>query len=179
MSGSRLGVGLVLAALTGAAWAQRPSDLLTPPPASVCVAPTAPTEPGNVHMFPGRWWNPQRNGIGWDFFYNDGQSTMYLTWFTYDPAGRPVWLHGAAQPLKFNAVTGERTWQSQLHAMRWTFNANGPIKKPVGAVSVTFPNQTTTRAVVRWRWVVPTWPARRAPPTSPRTPGSRATTQTT
>ena len=79
-------IGLTLLALAGSSGAQTP-DLLAPPPASVCTAPTVPTEPGNVHMFPGRWWNPQRNGIGWDFFYGEAQQSMYLAWFTYDENG--------------------------------------------------------------------------------------------
>lgn len=141
-----------LLAYGGAALAQSPS-LLPVPPASVCAAPTVPTQPGDVHMFPGRWWNPQRHGIGWDFFYNDGQSQMYLTWFTFDQHGRPVWLHGEAADVVFNAVTGERTWQSRLHAVRWNRNGNRTFNE-VGQVSVTFPNQTTTRAAVAWRWDV-------------------------
>ncbi|WP_386069891.1 polymorphic toxin-type HINT domain-containing protein [Tahibacter sp. UC22_41] len=144
-----------LMALSGMAWGQQTlPDLLAPPPASVCAAPTASTEPGNVHMFPGRWWNPQRNGIGWDFFYGEGQQSMYLTWFTYDNNGRPVWLHGQAKSLEFNAVTGERTWQSHLWAAYWSATNAGRSYTPVGSVSVTFPNQTTTRAAVRWRWNV-------------------------
>jgi RHS repeat-associated protein len=155
MSSSRTFLGgLVLMALAGGAWAQTPPPLLAPPPASVCTSPTAPTEPGNVHMFPGRWWNPQRNGIGWDFFYGEGQQSMYLTWFTFDPTGRPVWLHGENKELVFNAVTGERTWQSNLYVASWTFSYQGRTFTPVGSVSVTFPNQTTTRAAVRWRWDV-------------------------
>lgn len=144
---------LALLVLAGRSEAQT-AALLPPPPGSACPAPTVPTTPGDVHMFPGRWWNPQRNGIGWDFFYGEGQQSMYLTWFTYDANGRPVWLHGENQPLQFNAVTGERTWQSTLHVARWSFTAQGRTFTPVGAVSVTFPNQTTTRAAVRWRWDV-------------------------
>lgn len=30
------------------------TSLLTPPPASVCTSPTVPTEPGDIHAFPGR-----------------------------------------------------------------------------------------------------------------------------
>jgi RHS repeat-associated protein len=146
---TRLALSILLA-YGGTALAQT-SQLLPPPPASTCVAPTVPTQPGDIHMFPGRWWNPQRHGIGWDFFYNDGQSQMYLTWFTYDENGRPVWLHGEAKPVVFNAVTGERTWQSRLYAVRWNRNANRAHYE-VGQVSVTFPNQTTTRAAVAWRW---------------------------
>lgn len=102
--------GIVLFVSASVLHAQAPPpDLLDPPPGSTCPAPTAPSEPGNVHMFPGRWWNPQRNGTGWDFFYNDGQQKMYLTWFTFDRNGNPIWLHGAAEDLQFNAVTGERT----------------------------------------------------------------------
>jgi RHS repeat-associated protein len=141
----------LLLALCAPAAAQTLPALLDPPPASVCVAPTVPTEPSNVHMFPGRWWNPQRNGIGWDFFYGDGQQQMYLTWFTFDKDGRPVWLHGEAQDLVFNGVTGERTWKSRLYLTQWKPNAYRELH-PVGAVSVTFPNQTTTRAAVRWSW---------------------------
>ncbi|HSX60739.1 MAG TPA: FG-GAP-like repeat-containing protein, partial [Tahibacter sp.] len=146
--------GLALLALAGSGWAQTSPTLLTPPPGSLCPAPTVSTEPGNVHMFPGRWWNPQRNGIGWDFFYGEGQQTMYLTWFTYDQQGRPVWLHGENKGLTFNGVTGERTWQSSLYVAQWTFGTQGRTFTRVGAVSVTFPNQTTTRAAVRWRWDV-------------------------
>ena len=142
----------VLIAYGGGALAQSPA-LLPVPPASVCAAPTAPTQPGDIHMFPGRWWNPQRHGIGWDFFYNDGQSRMYLTWFTYDQHGRPIWLHGETADVVFNAVTGERTWQSRLHAVRWNRNGNRSFNE-VGQVSVTFPNQTTTRAAVAWKWDV-------------------------
>ena len=153
MSSSRTLLGsLALMVLAGGAWAQTPPPLLAPPPASVCTSPTASTEPGNVHMFPGRWWNPKRNGIGWDFFYGEGQQSMYLTWFTFDPTGRPVWLHGENKELEFNAVTGERTWQSNLYVANWNFSYQGRTFTPVGSVSVTFPNQTTTRAAVRWRW---------------------------
>ncbi|HVJ62216.1 MAG TPA: RHS repeat-associated core domain-containing protein [Tahibacter sp.] len=143
---------LALLALGGATNAQA-ADLLPPPPASTCAAPTVPTQPGDIHMFPGRWWNPQRNGIGWDFFYNDGQDRMYLTWFTYDQNGRPVWLHGEAASVVFNAVTGERTWQSRLHAVRWNRNGIRTFSE-VGQVSATFPNQTTTRAAIAWKWDV-------------------------
>ena len=143
-------VGVVALVFAARADAQ---SLLAPPPASVCVSPNVPTQPGDVHMFPGRWWNPKRHGIGWDFFYGDGQQDMYLTWFTFDPDGRPVWLHGEIQPLSFNAVSGERTWQSRLYLARWD---RGGVRDfdQVGQVSVTFPNQTTTRAAVRWRWDV-------------------------
>lgn len=154
MKNFRIAAGLALLTLAGNAVAQT-TDLLPPPPASVCPAPTVSTEPGNVHAFPGRWWNPQRNGIGWDFFYGEGQRDMYLTWFTYDDQGRPVWLHGAAQPLQFNAVTGERTWQSRLYVANWTFSTSGRTFTRVGSVSVTYPNQTTTRAAVRWQWDKP------------------------
>ncbi len=103
-------------------------------------------------MWPGRWRNPDRYGLGWDFFYGDGENTMYLTWFTFDSAGRPIWLHGGdATPLVFNAVTGERTWQGRLFEVHWNM-ANGRSATPVGAVSVTFPRETTTRAAVRWAW---------------------------
>lgn len=124
---------------------------VTPPPASVCVSPTATTNAGDVPMFPGRWWNPKRNGIGWDFFYGDGQTSMYLTWFTYDAAGRPVWLHGQVADLHLNAVTGETTWESLLYWITWNPSGNR-ISTPVGSVAVTVPYQTTTRAAVRWKW---------------------------
>jgi hypothetical protein len=135
----------------GTAFAQSPPALLPAPPASVCATPTVQTQPGDVHMFPGRWWNPKRNGTGWDFFYNDGQNRMYLTWFTFDQHGRPIWLHGEAADVVFNAVTGERSWRSRLHAARWNRNGMRQLSE-VGLVSVTFPNLTTTRAAVTWQW---------------------------
>lgn len=142
---------LLTLACAGAVSAQVP--LLTPPPASVCTSPTVPTEPGDIHMFPGRWWNPKRYGTGWDFFYGDGQQRMYLTWFTFDGDGRPVWLHGEAKPVTFNAISGERTWQSRLYLAAWNRHGERTFSE-VGLVSVTFPNQTTTRAAVRWKWNV-------------------------
>ncbi|HJU38935.1 MAG TPA: SpvB/TcaC N-terminal domain-containing protein, partial [Tahibacter sp.] len=129
------------------------ASLLTPPPASVCTSPTVPTEPGDIHAFPGRWWNPNRIGIGWDLFYGDQQRSMYLTLFTYDVDGRPVWFTGESADTQFNAVTGESIWQSRLYRVKWkgmAYQTRDSVE--VGLVSITFPRQTTTRAVVRWQF---------------------------
>src|SRR3982750_2144828 len=149
---SILGLGLLGIFLATACARADVTSLLSPPPASVCASPAVETEPGSIHMWPGRWRNPDRYGLGWDFFYGDGENTMYLTWFTFDAAGRPIWLHGGdAQPVLFNAVTGERTWQGHLFEVHWNLSG-GRSSTPVGAVSVTFPRETTTRAAVRWAW---------------------------
>ncbi|UXI68537.1 FG-GAP-like repeat-containing protein [Tahibacter amnicola] len=127
------------------------SAQVTPPPATVCNAVTVPTVHGTVPGFPGRWVNPDRQGLGWDFFYGDGQQSMYLTWFTYNRAGRPVWLHGEAKDLQFNVVSGERTWASTLNWVEFNPNGRRTVTK-VGDIAITFPANTTTRAAVRWLW---------------------------
>jgi hypothetical protein len=70
----------------------------------------------------GHWWNPARNGSGFEFF-NVGDSAMII-WYTYEESGRPVWYTAQGSV----AGLGAEQWQVLRH--RWV---NG-VKVPGVAV---------------------------------------------
>src|SRR5690606_5498292 len=50
-----------------------------------------PSIPGSTPVTPGRWWNPERTGTGWDIHFGppqaDGSRTVAVAWFSYDAHG--------------------------------------------------------------------------------------------
>lgn len=107
-----------------------------------------------VPATPGLWWNPERDGTGWDLNLIDSAASqkMLATWYTYDAQKRPVWLTTLPNQIQ-TLSNGERVWWSPLMKSTWNNNAetrNALLQ--VGEVSLRFLPQNPTRAVVRWRW---------------------------
>ena len=113
-------------------------------PLSVCDGVGTGSGGGSTPTTPGRWWNPQRSGTGWDFTYTGGGSNLSLTWYTYDSSRRPVWY------LAFPTATeGGATWSAPLHKVTW--NGSATALSVVGDVAVTFAPTDPTRVGLRWR----------------------------
>ena len=97
--------------------------------AAQCVA--AATVDQRSPFVQGNWWNPARSGSGLEIF-NSGDQTMVI-WYTYDPAGKPVWYtaQGATNTI------GTANWVLQKN--RW---ANGRKAEPetAGWLKLTFRN---------------------------------------
>ena len=86
------------------------------------------------------WWNaPANSESGWGVNFSHQGSTIFLTWFTYDVDGSPMWLVATATQTTNPAVfTGTlyRTAGTRFDA----FNPANVVNTPVGSATVTFAN---------------------------------------
>ena len=98
--------------------------------------------PGSTATTPGRWWNPQRPGTGWDLYYV-GQSLLAY-WYSFDSAGRPVWY--MTNLVQANAGS---TWSSPLKRLTW--NGSATASAVVGEVALQFSAADPTRLALRWK----------------------------
>jgi hypothetical protein len=85
------------------------------------------------------WWNaPAGSESGWGLNVTHQGDTLFITWFTYDVDGSPLWLSATAQK------TGAATWSGTLcrtsgpafSATPW--NPAGVTLAQVGTVTLTF-----------------------------------------
>lgn len=119
----------------------RGTALLTYGPASMNGLPTIDAS------YNGIWWNPSRSGEGVMLEVSNHPEPhtlgewLNLTWYTYDPDGRPIYLVGgtaidptatAATPIVVNMYT---TRGARFGA---AFNAAHVVTEPWGQVAVTF-----------------------------------------
>ena len=109
------------------------------------------TMPGNQAMTPaqhnrtGLWWNPAESGWGINFTHQG--SSLFATLFTYDMAGRDLWLVGsdlAAQNDGSYTGTLYRTSGASYADAAWP----GVTVQPAGTMSVRF--QSDNSAVVAY-----------------------------
>ncbi|MDC8011209.1 FG-GAP-like repeat-containing protein [Tahibacter soli] len=128
------------------------SAAVLPPSPSACPITPPPLEAGSTPTYPGRFWNPNRYGSGWDFLYDErlAQSRLFLLyWFTYGPDGRPTWT--IAFPYDVSTGDGHKRYQAELKRPHWDgFRVDR--YDPVGSVAITIPNGSTTRAAITWQW---------------------------
>lgn len=139
----RLWAGVVLLAGVGAV-AQAQTVPIGYPAASVCASAGTGGSAGSSATTPGRWWNPQRPGTGWDVRYSASGQNLGLTWYSYEASGRPVWYMSGD-----SAVYAGGTWSSDL--LRVTWNGTGPVIAIAGTVAVTTLAADPTRMALRWR----------------------------
>lgn len=90
--------------------------------AGAAIYPPLPTKPAK-----GNWWNPARSGNGFDIQYI-ATDALSLTWFTYTPAGEPIWYMS-----NLTAETG--VWAGDLFEMSW--NGSSAASTKVGTVRLT------------------------------------------
>jgi RHS repeat-associated protein len=123
---------------------------------SICPSPRGGTEnlpPGVSQMLPGRYYNPQRSGQGWDFFwYGNSLETdssadndkLFVTFYTYEynyPIGWvPVWYGATYDPNQPGSGLGfvienvggqtyRTAWNGVLYRYnQQTFTGHGPIR---------------------------------------------------
>lgn len=107
---------------------------LTPaPPSNGLAGPT------DAVFRQGMWWNPHRNGNGWDI--NRVGEHVFVVWYTYDEDGAPTWYTSTGQ------LDGNRL-QADLLSHSWQDGAAGPYEV-VGELDITFPGPQV--ADVQWR----------------------------
>jgi RHS repeat-associated protein len=141
-------IGLALTLLVAGLFAPVVVAQVTPPPVSTCAGVAPPDlNTGSTPMVPGRWWNPNRYGTGWDFHYTtlNGERYMTAVWYTYDSTTKPIWLMSDTIPVVGN------TWTSPLKKFRWTDSA-GVSSQQVGSIAISFIPNDPTRAAIRWEW---------------------------
>jgi serine protease len=84
------------------------------------------------------WWNaPANSESGWGVNFSHQGTTIFLTWFTYDIDGSPMWLVATATQTTNPAVfTGTlyRTSGTRFDA----FNSASVVNTPVGSATLTF-----------------------------------------
>lgn len=122
------------------------AENVTPPTFGSCSSATEPMEPGSTPVLPGRWWNPERWGTGWDlnFLHDD---TLVLNWYTFDRDSRPVWLTTDAAPVSEDGLR----WSAALFKYRW-INGSRSDGERVGSVALSFSAADPSRAAIRWQW---------------------------
>jgi hypothetical protein len=85
------------------------------------------------------WWNaPAGSESGWGLNIAHEGDTLFVTWFTYDIDGSPLWLSATAPKTAAKTYAGTlyRTSGPAFDAMPWN-PANVAIT-PVGSVTLTF-----------------------------------------
>jgi hypothetical protein len=87
------------------------------------------------------WWNaPAGSESGWGLNITHQGTTLFLTWFTYDIDGSPLWLSATAQKTGPTTYGGTlyRTTGPAFNAMPW--NPANVTRTPVGTTTLTFAN---------------------------------------
>jgi len=92
------------------------------------------------------WWNaPPGSESGWGVNLAHQGDTLFVTWFTYDAAGAPMWLSATAPKSAPKVYSGTlyRTAGPAYSAVPW--NPAAVTATPVGSVTLTFAsgNQAT------------------------------------
>ena len=85
------------------------------------------------------WWNaPPASESGWGLNVAHQGNTLFVTWFTYDLDGSPLWLSATAQKTGTATYTGTlyRTTGPAFDAAPW--NPGGVTVTPVGTATLTF-----------------------------------------
>jgi hypothetical protein len=85
------------------------------------------------------WWNaPAGSESGWGINITHQGTTLFVTWFTYDLDGSPLWLSGTAQQTAATTYAGplNRTSGPAFNAIPW--NPAGVALTQVGTMTLTF-----------------------------------------
>ncbi|HEX6136188.1 MAG TPA: M64 family metallopeptidase [Casimicrobiaceae bacterium] len=85
------------------------------------------------------WWNaPAGSESGWGVNVAHQGDTLFITWFTYDVDGSPLWLSATAQKTAANVYAGTlyRTTGPAFSATPW--NPAAVTLAQVGTVTLTF-----------------------------------------
>jgi len=85
------------------------------------------------------WWNaPPGSESGWGLNVTHQGNTLFLTWFTYDLDGTPLWLSATAQKTGATSYSGTlyRTNGPAFSATPW--NPASVAITAVGTATVTF-----------------------------------------
>ena len=71
-----------------------------------------------------------------------GTGIIFVTWFTYDSAGKPKWYVASNCPIATNTCTGT-LYETSGPPFGPTFNSAAVSIFPVGSITLTFTGQNT------------------------------------
>jgi hypothetical protein len=94
--------------------------------------------PVSVANYSGLWWNPAESGWGINLAHQG--DLVYLSWFTYDAAGKAWWLSMAAGKNAQGAYTGNIDSYRGPAFSATPFNPALVTTTPVGSGTLTFSN---------------------------------------
>jgi pseudomonalisin len=106
--------------------------------------PTCATATGSLAAatnYTDMWWaSPAGSEAGWGINLTHEGTTIFATWFTYDLAGKPMWLVVTAPQSGANAYSGAllRTTGPPFNSV--PFNGANVVATPVGSATFTFSN---------------------------------------
>lgn len=138
-----------LAALLSGGWVTAQT---APTLEDVCSSSEYAASPGTTALTPGRWWNPARNGTGWDIHFGpldeNGDRVFTMVWFSYNTQGRPTWYIAHGSKLS----PGQTLWTGQLSQLTWNFQTqtrSGLQRR--GDLEVRFQPGDATKLAIQWR----------------------------
>ncbi len=101
---------------------------------SFIVDDVALSQPGSAN-YQGLWWNPAETGWGVNLAHQGDR--IYLTWYTYDASGKPVWLAMLASGTAAGTYAGDIL---ELHGPAFSALpfAPAPASSVVGAGTLAF-----------------------------------------
>jgi para-nitrobenzyl esterase len=115
-------------------------------PYLLCLALCFPIAPARAAftidtlVFPspitGLWWN--QNESGWGISITQQGQAIFAAWYTYDPAGAPVWYVMPSCPVVSNGCTGDIYNVAGGTSPLVPWNGSGKIVSRVGSGSLTF-----------------------------------------
>ena len=93
------------------------------------------------------WWaSPAASESGWGVYITHQGDNLFVTWFTYGPDGKAMWLVGSNVARTGNGTysgTLYRTWGPPFNAQPW--NSSQVSVMPVGSVTLTFSDAANGR----------------------------------
>jgi len=120
----------------------------TYPDPSKCPSSGPQVKSGTDPGFPGSWWNPQRIGTGWDFYFNSNNPDQILVyWLTYNAQHQPMWLVS----VNNTHVANTKQYAASLYQVTVPPGTTTTSYTYVGQVWVAFDANSTTVAAVRWQ----------------------------
>ena len=99
----------------------------------------SPVDPALASNYQDLWWaQPPGAESGWGVNLTQEGSVIFVTWFTYDDTGAPMWLVATTTPASATQFSGTlyRTSGPPFYAV--PFNPSSVVPTPVGNVTLTF-----------------------------------------
>lgn len=146
----------VILSLSIGACAFAQSNTIGFPSVNSCPNNSPSIQPGTDPGIPGNWYNPKREGTGWDLYFTSDHSQIVVYWLTYNAQHQPVWLTNGGTSSHQTGSSGEDEFWAPLYKVTLANpgNSTDRIATQVGQVSLVFVPDSTTIAAIRWQWNV-------------------------
>ena len=93
----------------------------------------------SANNFTDLWWaQPPGSESGWGVNFTQEGSLIFVTWFTYDQNGTPLWLAATTTPTSATEFTGTLFRTSGPPFDSIPFSPGAVMVTPVGKVTLTF-----------------------------------------